>query len=73
MLRLENVRDLNDGDYDIGSVIEYTSGGVLRVVLVDEKESDIKNGRPGFGGIVIEGPDRDMSVWGYDADIERIR
>lgn len=60
--------------YDIGDTIEYSPfGGGVRVVLVDEKDSDIKNGRPGFGGTVAEGPDTGVSVWGYDSQITRVR
>ena len=57
--------------YEIGDTIVYTSG-TRRVVLVDEKESDIKNGLPGFGGTVIDGPDKGKSVWGYDDQIEQV-
>lgn len=56
-------------DYKIGDIIVYGH----RVVLVDEKDSDIKNGQPGFGGIVVEGPDLGMSVWGYDSQIDSVR
>lgn len=58
-------------NYNIGDHIVYTSG-TRRVVLVDEKESDIKNGRPEFGGTVVEGPDKGMGVWGYDSQIEDV-
>lgn len=58
-------------DYNIGDKVVYWSGG-FRVVLVDEKDEDIKNGRPGFGGTVVGGPDDGMSVWGYDQQIERV-
>ena len=58
-------------DYAIGDTIVYWSGS-RRVVLVDEKEEDIKNGSPGFGGTIIEGPDTGMSVWGYDSQIEEV-
>jgi len=52
--------------YEIGDLVRYeTFGGVLRVVVVDEKEDDIKNGRPGFGGRMPGG----QSVWGYDHQI----
>lgn len=59
-------------DYTIGDIVYYRSG-VMRDVLVDEKDEDIKNGRPGFGGIVQSGPDKGMNVWGYDSQIERVR
>jgi len=39
--------------YRIGSIIEYqTFTGAARIVLVEEKDDDIKNGRAGFGGIL---------------------
>jgi hypothetical protein len=59
-------------NYKIGDRVFYYSGGVVREVLVDEKESDIKNGCPGFGGTVLNDPDKGMSVWGYDSQIERV-
>jgi hypothetical protein len=60
--------------YEVGSVIEYeTFGGGLRVVRVEVVEANIKNGLPGFDGTVVEGPDRGMSVWGYDDQIVRVR
>lgn len=57
-------------DYEVGDTIVYSPfGGGERVVLVDEKEADIKNGRPGFGGTIVgEG----MGVWGYDSQIVRV-
>jgi hypothetical protein len=58
-------------DYSIGDTIVYTSGS-RRIVLVDDKDPDIKNGESGFGGIVTEGPDKGMSVWGYDSQIEDV-
>ncbi len=52
--------------YRVGSVIQYVSfGGGLRTVTVDEKEDDIKGGRPGFDGVT----DRGEGVWGYDDQI----
>jgi len=65
-------------DYGEGSVIVYNAfGGLKRTVLVDEKESDIKNGRAGFSGELV-GPDLkplpgdDNGVWGYDDQIVRV-
>lgn len=59
-------------DYGIGSVIEYSPfGGGTRQVKVDEKNSDIKNGRPGFGGDLLGVGER-MSVWGYDSQITAV-
>ena len=55
--------------YRIGSVIKYTAfGGVVRVVTITEKEADIKNGRPGFGGDMADG----QLVWGYDSQIIQV-
>jgi len=52
--------------YRVGSVIKYRSmGGEIRVVTVTSKESDIKNGRPGFDGDMRSGE----GVWGYDDQI----
>jgi len=63
-------------DYNIGDTIAYTPfGGGERIVLVDEKEDDIKNGMPGFGGRLVGG-DASMAgfgdVWGYDHQITRV-
>lgn len=61
-------------DYNVGDTIVYsTFGGDLRVVLVEGKDEDIKNGCPGFDGTVIEGPDIGMGVWGYDNQIVEVR
>jgi hypothetical protein len=60
--------------YNEGDVIVYRPfGGGTRVVLVDEKESDIKNGRPGFAGSILMGEDIGMGVWGYDDQIVEVR
>lgn len=62
-------------DYRIGSTIEYsTFSGSMRRVLVTEKEADIKNGRPGFGGDLVNDPANGVGdgVWGYDAQITRV-
>lgn len=58
--------------YKAGDVIEYQTfgGGNIRRVLVEYREDNIKNCRPGFSGTAIEGgADADMSVWGYDDQI----
>lgn len=55
--------------YRVGSRIEYTPfGGDYRVVTVDNKEEDVKNGRAGFDGMTDDG----LGVWGYDDQITRI-
>ena len=42
-------------NYRVGSVITYSAfGGEIRHVLVDEKSDDVKNGRPGFGGVLVD-------------------
>ena len=59
-------------EYTYGDIVVYRSGAI-RHVLVDEIEEDIKNGRPGFGGTVVnDGPEKGVSVWGYDSQIERV-
>ena len=60
-------------DYRVGSVIRYRFFGnkfrtVFRTVKVDEKSSDIKDGRPGFGGQTTDGVD----CWGYDDEIVEV-
>jgi len=55
--------------YKVGSTIKYRAwGGEVRTVVVDEKEDDIKNGRPGFGGTTKSGDD----CWGYDDQIIQV-
>lgn len=59
--------------YNVGDVIRYQPfGGGWRDVLVDEKDDDIKNGRSGFGGRIVSGPDTGMGVWGYDYQIVKV-
>lgn len=53
-------------DYSIGDQIVYSPfGGGMRTVTVTDKEADIKNGRPGFDGVMADG----TTVWGYDDQI----
>lgn len=61
-------------DYKVGSIIEYaTFGGFpTRMVKVSDKDKNIKNDRPGFAGVVTEGHEKDMEVWGYDYQITRV-
>jgi hypothetical protein len=55
-------------DYRVGDVIVYTPlMGGDRYVVVTERYDDVKNGRAGFDGHVVDHPD--MPVWGYDAQI----
>ncbi len=54
-------------DYKIGDRITYTTFlGNLRTVTVTARESNIKNGRPGFDGTTVADG---MTVWGYDDQI----
>jgi len=58
-------------DYKVGSVIGYEAlDGTRRKVVVTEKISDIKNGRPGFDGYIVDQPEN--TVWGYDKQIIRV-
>jgi len=64
--------------YEIGDMIVYSAfGGEKRTIIVDEKEEDIKNGRPGFGGIIISSSEPSdktgQSVWGYDSQIIEVK
>jgi hypothetical protein len=57
-------------DYNVGDTIEYSPfGGGTRQVIVKTKEDDVKNGQPGFDGVLSDGS---MAVWGYDHQITRI-
>lgn len=62
-------------DYAAGSVIKYRAfGNELRTVKVDERESDIKNGRPGFFGTQIKDGEvkPGLDCWGYDDQIVEV-
>ena len=54
-------------NYKAGSIIKYRPfTGPVREVLVENREEDVKNGRPGFVGTWFAwGED----VWGYDDQI----
>lgn len=65
--------------YKIGDIISYNAfGGLKRTVLVEDREDEIKNGRPGFSGKLVGSdhkplPEKDgMGVWGYDSQIVRV-
>ena len=63
---------MNTNDYSIGDTITYRVGAELRTVTVVNKESNIKNGRPGFDGNVV-GDDSPLGgCWGYDDQIVRV-
>jgi len=64
-------------DYAEGSVIEYVSfEGARRRVKVDIVDPAIKNGRPGFDGVIVRSPAGDLRagepVWGYDSQITEV-
>jgi hypothetical protein len=73
-------------DYAEDSVIVYSPfGGADRVVRVTEKSDNIKNGAPGFSGILLdtetlepipaaewERYSRFSMVWGYDDQITKV-
>lgn len=74
-----NTRIPRDLSYKEGDVIRYSAfGGCRRTVLVDEKDDNIKNGRPGFSGQLVDDnyellPEEDgMGVWGYDSQIFKV-
>ena len=61
-------------EYEAGDVICYQPfGGGLRRVRVVERLSDVKHGRPGFSGVVVSGPEKDLPVWGYDYQLVPLR
>jgi hypothetical protein len=66
-------------DYSVGDTIEYRDFlGDRRQVRVTERHGDIKNGRPGFDGVVVgpscggDGPQDGQTVWGYDDQITSV-
>jgi hypothetical protein len=61
-------------EYKAGDEISYRPfGGGLRHVLVEERLSDVKHGRPGLTGIVTRGREKGTPVWGYDYQIATLR
>lgn len=59
--------------YKVGSILTYTCfGGGSRRVRVTNKDPNIKNGRPGFAGDVLDGPEAGMGCWGYDDQITSV-
>lgn len=57
-------------DYTEGDTITYTAfGNELRTVEVTCKFDDVKNGQPGFDGIMINAAGKYVRVWGYDYQI----
>ncbi len=61
-------------DYKRGDVIIYEPfGGGERMVLVTMRENDIKNGHPGFEGLILENYEvNGDAAWGYDDQIIRV-
>jgi len=65
--------------YKVGDIIEqrcFTGGA--RFVRVEDREDDIKNGRPGFGGTQVDKDGNEIKgsfgsgVWGYDIQVARV-
>ena len=57
--------------YSQGSIIDYrTWTGEVRRVIVTSREDDVKNGRSGFDGVLVN--DTGNAVWGYDDQIVRV-
>lgn len=53
-----------------GDLVRYeTFGDNTRLVEVTAVLDDVKNGEPGFDGIVVEGPETGMNVWGYSSQV----
>ena len=58
-------------NYSNGSIIDYrTWTGEVRRIIVTEKLDDVKNGRSGFDGVLVD--DATFEVWGYDDQIVRV-
>jgi hypothetical protein len=62
--------------YAVGDIIEVeTIGGKIRRVLVQYREDDIKDGQPGFEGLIVSagpgGGERGAAAWGYDDRVLR--
>lgn len=49
----------------VGDIVQYQSLYSIRKVKITNIESDIKDGRPGFEGIIVSGPEKGAEVWGY--------
>ena len=57
-------------DYSVGdTIVYYTFGGLYRTVVVTYRDEDIKNGHPGFDGVMV---DTGEDVWGYDDQIVEV-
>lgn len=54
-----------------GDTVEYaTFGGGIRVVAVTHVLKDVKNGYPGFDGVIVG--TEDETVWGYADQILKV-
>lgn len=68
----------NHTNYKTGDIITYRNmGGATVRVLVREKDSNIKNGRPGFDGDILDSNDQPLGgdfgfAWGYDEQITNV-
>lgn len=69
---------VTQADYAVGDIVEY-SAGERRRVRVEHKDADIKNGSPGFDGVMVDAAGRILyrdgepaGVWGYDDQITKI-
>ena len=60
------MREIKLKDIPPGTIITYIDFcGGRRKVKVSNTDEDIKNGRPGFDGEVISGPEKGLGCWGY--------
>lgn len=65
-------------DYKIGDVIrQELPGGGSRLVRVTDRLNVVKNGLPGFHGVVVDGngntlQSRYATVWGYDYEVREV-
>ena len=55
---------------EIGDIIYAHIDGKVERVKVDEVDDNIKNGLPGWGGVVLSGPSKGKGKWGYDSAIQ---
>lgn len=64
--------------YNVGDIVAQVAfGGGVRYVRVTAKDSNIKNGRPGFDGTLVTRDGRPVETafdgaWGYDYQIREI-
>jgi len=66
--------------YEIGDLVEQTfADGHSRFVIVTDRTDNIKNGIPGFGGLLARENGElvtctpfGFEVWGYDYEVNRV-